>query len=572
MKAESATLQKIFYSPSRYIIPVFQRYYTWGKKDWEQLWDDMMELREAGQEKRSHFMGSLVFVPEHLLVGQMPSFQVVDGQQRLTTLSLLLCSLRDFCASRGFEALAAELSENYIIHKFQKGESKLRIFPRHRDRNQYLFVALANETEIPIDGSSNPGKAYRHFLGEIQVLLKNASEQEVREFFDLVCLRLDFVSVTLDAENPYQIFKSLNSTGVDLSESDLIRNFVFMHVSIADQDKFDDDLWRPLEKRFEFNSGKTIGQLDGKAFSGFFRDFLMRDGTYVGQDAAFQSFENVYEANGIDPVSLTMKLTKFVDYYDVIQGKIQHPSLQVRHSLNKLKALEVATTRPLLLNLMDRVAAGSMTNDDLYKAIELLSGFVFRRLVCKEQSRSYGNWFVAVCKELKDDPIENLKKFLKSKGFPSNSRFEDAFVRFSLYRSTGAKSVLAELEQKHPNHIANEAADLSKVEIEHIMPRTLSPVWNAEIGQDAVLIHEEWLHTPGNLTLTGYNQLFGNKPFYEKCNGWVDAQNKKVPGYIDSNIAITNEIALQSTWTAPEIKARAEHLATLAASVYVDGS
>ena len=570
MKAESATLQKILYSPARYIIPVFQRYYTWGESNWKRLWDDVLELHEASQKSKHHFMGPLVFVPDHLTVGQMPTFQVVDGQQRLTTLSLLLCALRDYSANLGFDVLTAELTENFIVHRFEKGEARLRIFPRQRDRNQYLLAALAPQYDLPIGIDSSAGKAYHYFFKRIQGLLKSKTEQEARNFFDLVRSRLEFVSITLDSENPYQIFKSLNSTGVDLSEGDLIRNFVFMHVPTVQQDQFDDDLWKPLEQRFEYTEGKLAGQLDGRAFSGFFRDYLMRNGAYVGPDATFETFEEAYETNDFDPIPLAKELQRFVNLYEIIQGRKKHASDGVTKSLRLLVALNVATTRPLLLNLLHRVENSELSDTDLEKAIKLLSGFVLRRLVCGEQSRSYGKWFVAACKEIEDNPLENLRKFLKSRGFPDDLRFKEEFVRYNLYGAKDAKSVLSALEHAHPNHIVNEAADLTKVQIEHIMPQVLNEAWQNQLGSDAATIHNKWLHTPGNLTLTGYNQSFGNKPFSEKSNGWLDeAGSSKVPGYKDSNIAITKEISLQPIWTEAEMKNRAEHLAKLAASVYV---
>ena len=573
MKAESATLQKILYSPARYIIPVFQRYYTWGEGNWKRLWDDVLELHEATQKNKHHFMGPLVFVPDHLTVGQMPTFQVVDGQQRLTTLSLLLCALRDHSASLGFDVLTAELTENFIVHRFEKGEARLRIFPRQRDRHQYLLTALAPEYDLPIGVDSGAGKAYHYFLKRIQLLLKTKTEQEVRSFFDLVRSRLEVVSITLDSENPYQIFKSLNSTGVDLSEGDLIRNFVFMHIPTVQQDQFDDDLWKPLEQRFEHGEGKLTGQLDGRAFSAFFRDYLMRDGAYVGPDAIFETFEEVYEADDFDPLPLAKELQEAVEHYEIIQGRKKHASGGVTQSLRLLRALNVATTRPLLLNLLHRAAIGELSNTDLEKAIKLLSGFVLRRLVCGEQSRSYGLWFVAACKELGSNPVENLRKFLKLKGFPDDLRFKEEFVRYNLYRAKDAKSVLSALEHAHPDHVANEAADLTKVQIEHIMPQVLNAAWQSQLGSEVASVHEKWLHTPGNLTLTGYNQSFGNKPFSEKSNGWLDeAGSGKVPGYKDSNIAITKEVAQQSSWTEIEIKTRGERLADLAASVYVDSN
>ncbi len=580
MKADSATLQKIFYSPSWYVIPVFQRYYTWGPATWKRLWEDLNEISVSDQQNKHHFMGSLVFVPDKLVVGSMPSFQVIDGQQRLITLSLLLCALRDHAKASGWDALATQLTEDYLIHRFEKGDQRLRVSPRQRDRHSYQWIVLRAEHIPHMDqesiklvdetvGSGNHYKAYHYFSQQIKAFPNSDEETAIQNFFTLVRNQLEFVHITLNEENPYQIFKSLNSTGVDLSEGDLIRNFMFMHVDLSRQDKFDDEQWKPIEKHFEFHVRKK-GELDSKAFSGFFRDFLMRNGLYIGPDATYETFEKHYSEAQFSAVLLAQEIKQYASFYDVIRGVKPSSANDVTQSLAKLRALSVSTAYPLLLKMLHLVDNGSMSTIDLRKALELLSGFVFRRLVCGEQSRQYGRWFVSACKELKNNPLEDLRLFLKSKGFPNDARFKSAFVRFSLYRGTDAKFVLAALEHKHLSHIANEAADLSKVQVEHILPQTLTTAWQTELGQNAALIQEEWLHTPGNLTLTGYNQSLGNKSFSDKCNGWIDMQGKKVPGYKDSNIAITKEVSLQAVWTETEITDRAERLAHLAASVYVD--
>lgn len=327
MKAEDATLQAILNSPNQYVIPVFQRYYSWDRENWESLWNDVAELLEPDQATGTLFLGSLVFVPEPLFPNRVPAFQVIDGQQRMITLSLLLCALRNLAKAQKLETLQQEIAETFLIHRFRKGREHFRVYPRQRDRQQYLDAIMSATQKV----GGQIGAALDYFTRQIEEMNGANSEEGLREVFNTIQARLQFVHITLQGENPYRIFRSLNSTGVDLSEGDLIRNFMFMHVPVHEQDEFDDTLWKPLERRFEDGSGKINTWL----FSSFFRDFLMKEGQYVPPTATFQTFETVYEHSAFDPHEVARDLTGNANLYDMIRGVIPYPDENVNMALGK---------------------------------------------------------------------------------------------------------------------------------------------------------------------------------------------------------------------------------------------
>jgi Protein of unknown function DUF262 len=257
---------------------------------------------------------------------------VIDGQQRLTTLSILLCVVRDVASAHGWNELAAEVDENYLVHRFKKGRERFKVFPRMRDRSGYL--ALVDRTESTAGGQIEA--AHRLFTKRVEQLA--TSEPELRRFFTALVTRLDFVAITLGAENPYKIFRSLNSTGVDLTEADLIRNHVFMSMPIDDQDAFDDTLWRDLESRFVRD-----GKLSGRDIEAFLRDALMRDGTYVGRDGTFEAFERRFPNGKFDPRTVVADLTKVSKLYDVVRGATAHADAEIEGALRTIRELNVTT-------------------------------------------------------------------------------------------------------------------------------------------------------------------------------------------------------------------------------------
>ena len=554
MNAGQKSLQGTLNSPNQYFIPVFQRYYSWKIDNWEQLWADLMDMIDPAQPRHTLFMGALVFVPDKHFSYKPPVYLVIDGQQRIITLSLLLCAIRDAAIKKNYQTLADEITQTYLTHPFNTGKDRFRVYPRLRDREDY-FAA--------IEGKNRPsgmiGLALQFFEKHLSEVPNAETEAGLRAFFTHLVSGLEFVHISLDGENPYKIFRSLNSTGVDLSEADLIRNFVFMHLSLGQQDDFDDKYWKPLETRFNNNEG----QLDVKAFSGFFRDFLMRDGQYVPPAATFEHFENRYESSSssFDSFKLVSELETRARLYDSIRGVTSYQDPQVDTALSKLRQLESSTAYPLVLSLMERAQNGLISNGELAEAIELITGFIFRRYICGDSSRAYGRWFVAACKELNAHPVDDLNYFLAMKGFPQDQRFQEQLLKFNLYDSNYNRPALESLERLHPygakGEPHKEQADLSQAQIEHIMPQTLSEQWIKDLGPNALDVHREWLNTIGNLTLSAYNPNMSDRPFAEKRKE-----------YAGSRIGITQNLGSLAQWTDAEIKKRGAKLAEYAANIW----
>jgi hypothetical protein len=546
MKASEMTLQTLLGGPNQYVIPVFQRYYSWRQENWLGLWEDIVELHDTGQTSSRHFMGALVFLAEPTIPGQIPAYQVIDGQQRTITLALLLCALRDVATMRGFSGLASQITNTVLVHPYHSGREHFRVYPRQRDRDQ--FTAAIEQKAVD---EGNIQKALQFFTNEISKAQGCETEVGLRELFNLIVARLDFVAITLQGENPYRIFRSLNSTGVDLSEADLIRNFVFMHVPSSEQDSFDDKRWKVLEQHFFTSEDR----LNGTLLSGFFRDFMMSNGKYIPPTSTFQEFENYY-APGFKPSELLDELDLYAQFYDIVRGVKAHTDKGCHAALRKLRRLESSTTYPLILNLMLRVHQGTLSPNDFAHAVSLVASFILRRFVCGESSRAYGRWFVTACTQLGSDPVNGLRGYLKGRGFPSDSRFTDYFLRADLYTSRYAWAVLEALERAKGSK--EVVVDLQQATVEHIMPQRLTDDWKAMLGTDADQTHSTWLHTVGNLTLTGYNGELSNHSFEEK---------KKL--YWESNIQLTRDISQASSWTETEIKARGQTLAHEAVKIWI---
>lgn len=556
MEAGPIDLQTLINAPKQYVIPVFQRYYSWKEKNWKTLWEDIEELSDPEIGGSTHFMGPLVFFALPQKFTGINHFQVIDGQQRLMTFALLFCAVRYMAHELEMTRLAEEIHNNFLIHEYAEKSDRFRIFPRQRDRDEFIRAVL-NPT-LDIDGQI--GAALRYFVDRVRGFIAPDPKPRLQALVNLLKTRLEFVYIQLGNENPYEIFKSLNSTGIPLAQADLIRNFVFMHVDVDEQDRFDDDLWKPLEAHFEYKDGEKAGQLSATALTAFFRDYLMLYGRYIAQNAIFSNFEARYEADGSDPYELAKKLKYNAELYDIIRGRASHTSSRVTRSLQKLRALDSSTTYPVLLKLLHFNKEGSLSDDELSYAIDMLTGFILRRFVLGWSSRGYGPSFASSSRSLSKDPVANLRAFLTEKGYPTDDQFRKAFVNFRLYTSRYARSILEALERAIPN---KERPDLSQTSIEHVMPRALSSEWRDYLGEDAQQVHNEWLHSPGNLTLSAYHGGYGNGLF-----------ERKRPMYKDSNIRLTKELAEYEHWGAEQIQARGQKLAELAAKIWIgpDGS
>lgn len=547
MQSNILTLGQILSAPSQYIIPVFQRNYRWDRPQWQKLWDSIIDLQNETKIGK-HFMGFLVLVSGLAIPGKHTRFHLVDGQQRITTTSIFMVALRNVARKLDEPMLAEEIDDRCVVHKYQKGLDSFKLLPKAKDQRNY--IAIVTEKDVAQGRIADALEFFEemieeHIRGEVINL---------RALYDLVYQRLSFMSATLEAENAYSIFKSLNSTGVPLGQADLIRNFVFMHVPPDDQDEFDADRWSKLEARF----ANVDGRLDDSAFSKFFRDVLMIKEGYIQPTATFEKFEAAYEATGFVPRQLVEDLLLHAKHHEIINTKISDDSSSVTQALAHLHELESSTTHPLLLSLFKRRSEGLIDDVGLVRCIQMLTGFILRRYICNESSRGYGQMFVRAIDNKTTDPVSALEIYLLERGWPENARFQSAFLTTPLYQRGYTKYVLESIERSRDH---KEPANLASAQIEHVMPQTLSGAWQDDLGPDCETIHAAWLHSPGNLTLSAYNQELFNHPFARKRQE-----------YINSNIVITRELCSSSKWGQEEIERRGKELAKEASEIWIGPS
>lgn len=558
IESDSPSLYKLLVEPARYVIPLFQRGYRWGQREWGTLWGDLKHV-ESAADGESHFMGFLVMEGE-IKPGHVPIYSLVDGQQRLSTSSILLAAIRNVAADNGHDDFANDINGDYLVHpRKPEGDARYRLFPKDRDRANY--VALIKNDGSHVDGPMADAMGF--FAGKIQADT-GGDLQKLNSICHAVLHRLQFVTVVLSHnQNAYEIFKSLNSKGVGLGQSDHIRNFMFMNTPLDRQEEFDRDKWKPLEQSFSNEDDGGLGVKEEKHFSQFFRHFLMDKG-YVSPKLISETFEGRFAEKCKTESSLWRvadELKTASSNYAIISSWEEDEDDGVTQSLRGFNDLDSSTTYPLLFVLFAHRAKGDITPKQLAQCIEMLRGFIFRRYICGITSRGYGRLFSRYNKVLakSKNPVKMLSEVLKrhKHGWPSDEKFVAAFEKFPFYQGGYAWEMLAGIERSRGHR---EGDNLKKSEVEHVMPQTLTDEWREMLGENADIIYDKWLHLPGNLALTKYNQVLQNHSY-----------ETKVGTYRDSHYVITKEIArtYPHHWGVEQMRERGSQMAAEAVQIWI---
>jgi uncharacterized protein with ParB-like and HNH nuclease domain len=552
MQAQPKTIRDILHTGDQYIIPLFQRYYSWTKEHWERLRMDVWALMENGA-KPVHFLGPLVCTQPPHLPGNASAYQLIDGQQRITTLTILLAAIRDVARSRNLNDFAEEVTEDYLLFKRKQGSDRYKVLPRLGDRE--VLTAMIEGNDMSGFSDSPVFEAWKYFHRHVQHLSRNDTEQQLAKLLDVITTRLNLVAVLIDSENPYEIFDSLNSTGLPLKESDLIRNFVFMEIPLAKQQEFNDQHWKEFEKVFDANDTEEAIEM-----TPFYRDYLMRNGKYSKEDATFVDFKNAHEDAVRQPEVMIGELKRYARLDLMLRRPGAVKDATLRGILRQVDGMEITTAYPLLLNLLDRNDRGQLSKEDLCGCLEDLVSFVLRRSICGETTRTYGKWFVEAITVIRDHPRRDLQTYWLSRRWPDDAAVKARLPSFELYRreSTKTRVILEALEESFGHR---ERVDLSTLTIEHVMPQTITnnkhgKAWKEMLGADWEKTHETLLHTLGNLTLTGYNTELSNSAF----------EIKKVE-LAKSHLDLNSYFNALPKWDAETIRVRtavlAERLVTL---------
>ena len=511
MKANEIKFLEFLEKPRQFVIPIYQRMYSWTIEECEQLLDDIIR---AGEHEQTHFVGAIVYVEKGLSQRsrQEPDL-VIDGQQRLTTITLLLSALAETVGEEepvdGFSA--PKIRGRYLIDEREKDERKYKLLLGETDK-ETLIAIVSGKKELPENFSICIKERFDYFKKQIaEYKQKNASVSAICQGLDKLIV-VD-IALTRDQDNPQFIFESMNSTGLKLSETDLIRNFILMGLEHEEQTRLYKDYWRQMEKDF--------GQKHYTAhFDGFMRHYLTcknESGEIPNKQKVYDAFKrHTREPQAKDNISLVKDIKSYATYYCAIAlGKEDDPNLKT--ALDDLRELKADVSYPFLLELYHDYKNGILDKKDLIEAIRMIESYVFRRAVCGLPTGPVHKVFAGFKKFLKKDHyLESIKaRFLNlsaSLKFPRDEYFEKNIKIRDLYNFRSKKYWLRRFE----NFGRKEKIAFSDYTVEHIMPQNLSEKWEETLGADWERIHETWLHTLGNLTLTGYNASYGNKPFAEK--------------------------------------------------------
>jgi uncharacterized protein with ParB-like and HNH nuclease domain len=541
MKASETLLKPLLEGTNQYIIPLFQRPYSWRDKDWNILWDDLMELYNDPSRRR-HFLGAVVTMPVDMQPHGVSKYLLIDGQQRLTTAFILLATIRDLAVNRD-DHLDEQITDLYLTNKYQKDINRLKLLPTQGDRA--AFQSIIQGKEHVADGSITA--CYKHFR---RLLINNSID--LARLSTILVTGIEVVSIVLDTtENPYVIFESLNAKGEPLTQADLVRNYLFMRIpDEQEQEVAYDDYWLPMQKSLE------------RSLTDYIWRYLSKDGATVRQTSVYQTFKDRLQrlTTPKQVIDVLMEIHTYAEYYRRIIDPVQEPEPALQRRFDRLIKWEVATAHPFLLALYHDYACKRISLNDFCRVIDAIESFVVRRFFCGIPTNTLNSLFVAMYPSVDvDDIIDTTHSFLLARSWPNDEQFLAAWISFNLYtRGTQrCRFILNSLEEKLTSN--NEPVDLtnSEISIEHIMPQTLSPDWKFNLGSAAESTHATWLHTVGNLTLSGKNGPLGNDPFLEKLNI-----------FISSNFALNAKLAGFASWDADAIQSRARSLGQIALTIW----
>lgn len=558
MQADAIPLLTLLYNQTQFVIPVFQRDYSWTEAQCQKLLDDVLRVAAAA-DGAAHFIGSVVYTQGGGHAG-FPQWMVIDGQQRLTTCTVLLATLRIRLGQQAAMLMPADAPEaitaQYLVNQFAPQPTLRAKLALRGEDNECLASLLL--------GIPTPERPHNRVLANATFF---AQALDRCDPVQVLCglRRLRIVSVVLDPtqDNPQLIFESLNSTGLSLTQADLVRNYVLMGHAEPRQTEWYQTYWRPLEQ--------TFGPHYRDAFDGFLRDFLtleLRPPKPLKLDTVYREFRTWYPAALNAPaeadaaVNKLQRLLRFGRYYcQFMFGPMAIAA--VEESLARLRKL-VDVASPTVMVLLERHAYDrTLTDEDLVDALNVLESYVLRRSVVGAETRSGGTIFSGLAQRIEvDSPLNRMKAALarmsRAAEFPSDAAFLQALQTQDLYGRRNCFYLLERLT----NH-GRERTQLHRLSIEHVLPQTpnLAPEWQAMLGEQWQAVQSQWLHKLGNLSLTAWNPEFQARPFLEK-------RDFPVGGYAISQVWLNQSLATLDRWDAGTISARGEMLARRALDVW----
>ena len=553
MKANETKLLNFLQSSKQYVIPIYQRTYSWHESECEQLWKDILRAG-ADDEQHVHFVGSVVHIAQDESTATMHAPKlVIDGQQRLTTVSILLAALAEAVGDdepvEGFSS--EQLRGYYLTNPLERGEKRYKLILSQTDR--LSLCAIVDGAPKPHEHSIRIHANFEFFRAKLKGLAGNLAHV----CHGLSKLMIVDVALTRGQDNPQLVFESLNSTGRELSQADLIRNYVLMSLEPDLQTRLYEQYWRPMEA--EFGQEGYVWHFDS-----FMRHYLtVRTGEIPNVRDVYTAFKTYAQSGKVEGVeALVNEIRDYSRYYCAMALGTEEDQ-DLRFAYHDLRELRVDVAYPLLLELYADYEAGLLSRSDFLRAVRLIESYVFRRAICEIPTNSLNKTFATFTRDLKKDRyIESIEaKFMllpSYRRFPRDDEFRRQMQQRDLYHFRSRAYWLRRME----NHDRKERVPVDEYTIEHIMPQNedMRPEWKAMLGEEWQRVHGMYLHTLGNLTLTGYNTEYSDRPFLEKRD--------MKGGFAESPLRINDGLGTLQAWNEDEINKRAARLADTACDIW----
>lgn len=543
MRGQVTEIYKTFSAVDReLIVPVYQRNYDWQEAQCSQLVDDLVEL--ANSRRSKHFFGAIVGVPENSW-----TWTVIDGQQRLTTVSLMMLALSRLIEDGTLEsvdsALAQKIRRGYLLDRDSDHNPRFKLKPIKDDAEAYrrLFVgnSLVTDSNITVN--------FQYFMDNLPRTGLNGDH-----LWEAIC-GLEVMQLDLEADDsPQRIFESLNSTGLALSEADKVRNLLLMGEPHKHQTFLYEEYWNRVEKNVDFDT------------STFLRWYLV---TMTGQtprkDSVYEAFKKYLNSCGLTREEVAADLRSYSIHYRAYL-RADTNSTAVNRRLTRLKMLDFDVVSPFVMSMLDAYENGMLPEAELVKSLRIVESYLFRRFACSVPTNSLNGIFATLFGEVSklqgDNDLfsealaYNLLRRREGGRFPTDDEFSGSFPNRNLYsgsakRRTYVLEVLENLDSNDTRDIANGLGS-GVLSVEHIMPQTLNPTWSKALGDNAQAIHEKYVHRIGNLTVTGYNSKYSNSPFMTK--------KTMANGFSTSPYRLNNYVKTVEEWGEYEMETRAQLL------------
>ena len=556
MKATETNLLEFLREPKQFIIPIYQRTYSWTLMQCQQLWNDLVKVAQDPTIS-GHFLGSVVYIEDGLYhVTSLPKLLVIDGQQRLTTISLLLKALGNALdkSQEKIGITSQKINNYFLLNQEEDEEDRYKLLLTKNDKA--TFISLIENIELPVQSSLRIQENYNFFCNQI-----NKSNINLDNLYSGISKFL-IVDISLDRErdNPQLIFESLNSTGLELSQADLIRNYILMDLEQNKQTNIYNNYWYSMEQSF--------GQIDySQQFDKFMRYYLTiksKAGTIPNVRDVYNSFKTYVQKHpDISLEEIVKDIYRYSKHFvNIAFEKEQNKELQ--KAILNLNHLKVDVAYPFLLEIYDDYVHDLLNKTDAIKIFKLIESYVFRRAICGIPTNSMNKTFASLTRNIeKTNYLETTEiafaKMTSYKRFPDNAEFCREIIAKDIYNFRNCKYLLSKLE----NHTrTKELVDIENYSIEHIIPQNpnLSLEWQQDLGENWQEIQAKYLHTIGNLTLTGHNAQLSDRSFKEK-------QEMK-DGFADSPLRLNKMLSKLATLNEKEINIRATLLADMAVKVW----